>query len=105
MPMHITYTDDNGILARAEGIVTGREIKEVNEKIYFSPEEIKNISYQIIDFREASGVEVTNAEIEDLDRYPFHYNSFLKPDGLKFFRRLKDSFSGNQHFFRKKRHD
>jgi hypothetical protein len=66
MPMNIAYIGDGGILTRGEGVVTGSEIKEVNEIIYESLEKIRKILYQICDLTNVSDTSVSNAEIEEL---------------------------------------
>jgi len=66
MPMSIDYIGDGGIIARGEGVVTGSEIKEVNDIIYESPEKIKKIVYQICDLTNVSDISGSNFEIEEL---------------------------------------
>ena len=64
MPISITYLEDGGIIAKGEGIVTGSEIKEINDTIYESPEKIKKIVYQICDWTNVSDVSISTPEIE-----------------------------------------
>jgi hypothetical protein len=66
MPMSIAYIGDGGIIARGEGVVTGSEIKEVNDIIYESPEKIKKIVYQICDLTNVSDISISTSEIEEL---------------------------------------
>ena len=66
MSLSITYTEDGGIIVRGEGIVTGSDIKEINDIIYESPENIEKIAYQLGDFRDVTDVFISNSEIEEL---------------------------------------
>lgn len=66
MPLHITYLEDGGIILTGEGVITGSEIKAVNEKIYKSPEETRKITYQLCNFEEMTDVSVSNTELEDI---------------------------------------
>ena len=66
MPMSTDYIGDGGIISRGEGVVTGSEIKEVNDIIYESPEKIKNIVYQICDLTNVSNISLSNSEIEEI---------------------------------------
>jgi hypothetical protein len=69
MPMYIDYTDDGGVLVRAEGIIVGNEIKEINYAIYESPEKIKQIVYQLFDFTRVSDARVSDTDILDIAYY------------------------------------
>jgi hypothetical protein len=66
MPMSVAYTGDGGILAIGDGVVTGSDIKQVNDMIYESLEKIRKIVYQVCDFTNVSGVSVSTFEIEQL---------------------------------------
>ena len=66
MPLSITYTEDGGIIVRGEGIVTGSDIKEINDIIYESPENIEKIAYQLGDFTDVTDVSISISEIEEL---------------------------------------
>jgi len=66
MPLSITYIEDGGIIVRGEGLLTGSEIKEVNDIIYESPEKIERLLYQLVDFTDVSDISISNAEVEKL---------------------------------------
>jgi hypothetical protein len=66
MPLNIKYVEDGGIIVKGEGVLTGSEIKEINDIIYESPEKIEKILYQLGDFTDVSDVSISNAEIEEL---------------------------------------
>jgi len=66
MTMNISYTDDGGILLVGEGIVTGKEIIDINDRIYISPQKIQQILYQLVDFTKVTELLVSNAEVEIL---------------------------------------
>ena len=63
MPMTVTYIKNSGVLIKGEGVVTGSEIKEANDKIYDSRENIMKIKYQLCDFLEVSEFLVTHEDI------------------------------------------
>jgi hypothetical protein len=63
MPMSIDYMKDGGIISRGEGLITGSEIKELNDIIYESPEKIKKIKYQICDLTNASDFSTSESEL------------------------------------------
>ena len=64
MPVKIEYLDDNGILIKGEGVVTGNDLIEANDKVYESTEKIQHISYQLCDFTNVSDVDVSTPDIE-----------------------------------------
>ena len=66
MTLSITYIEDGGIIVRGEGVLTGSEIKAVNDVIYDSPEKIEKILYQLVDFTDVSDISISNAEIKEL---------------------------------------
>ena len=66
MTLSITYIEDGGIIVRGEGVLTGSEIKAVNDVIYDSPEKIEKILYQLVDFTDDSDISISNAEIKEL---------------------------------------
>ncbi|MDY6951895.1 MAG: hypothetical protein SWE60_10300 [Thermodesulfobacteriota bacterium] len=66
MPLRIIYTEDGGIIAKGEGIVTGSDIKEINNIIYASPKHIEEIAYQVGDFTDVTDVFISSSEIEEL---------------------------------------
>ncbi len=66
MPMNITYIDDGRILLAGEGAVTGKEIIDINDRIYESPQKIKQILYQLADFTSVTELLVSNAEVKML---------------------------------------
>jgi len=88
MSLSITYTEDGGIIVRGEGIVTGSDIKEINDIIYESPENIEKIAYQLGDFRDVTDVFISNSEIEELaiqdkKAYEINPNMFIALVGTK----------------------
>jgi hypothetical protein len=77
MPLSITYIEDGGIMVKAESVLTGSQIIEVNDVIYESPEKIRKILYQIGDFTDVSELSISSAEVERLatqDREAFKIN-------------------------------
>ena len=77
MPIRIFYHENGGILAKGEGIVTGREIEETNDQLYETKEKIEKILYQIIDYTGVEKFSVSNAEIDILasqDRKAYEIN-------------------------------
>jgi hypothetical protein len=64
--MTITYTvmKNGGILLKGKGIVSGNEIKEVNDNIYNTAENILKIKYQLWDLTNVSEILVPNADIQ-----------------------------------------
>ena len=68
MPIKLSYTKDGGILAVGSGILTGQEVKDVNAEVYKTPQMIKAIAYQLVDFSEVTKLEATASEVEDLAR-------------------------------------
>lgn len=68
MPIKLSYTKDGGVLAVGSGVLTGQDVKDVNAEIYKTPETIKNISYQLVDFSGVTKLKATAAEVEDLAR-------------------------------------
>jgi hypothetical protein len=77
MPLSITYNEDGGIFVRGEGVITGSEIKEINNIIYESPEKIEKITYQLGDFTDVTDISVSITEIQELaikDQKAFEVN-------------------------------
>ena len=66
MPMNFSYMEDGGILVHGEGVVTGSEIIEVNDKIYESPQKLERILYQLVDLTNVTKLLVSNEEVERL---------------------------------------
>ena len=64
MPLTYEYLKNGGILIKGEDVITANEIKEVNDKIYNSTENILKIKYQLWDFTNVSKTLVSNADIE-----------------------------------------
>ena len=48
MPMSIDYIEGGGIITRGDGLITGSEIKEINDLIYESPDKIKKIHIKFV---------------------------------------------------------
>ena len=63
MSMNVTYRDDGGIVVKAEGVLSPREVFELNEKIYASPEDVRKISYQLCDFSGVTDFEGSTQEL------------------------------------------
>ena len=55
MPVSIEYLEDNGILIKGLGVVTGNDLIEANDTVYTSTEKIQHISYQLCDFTKRFG--------------------------------------------------
>lgn len=66
MPMSLAYVGDGGVIARGEGVVTGRDLKKLNEIVYASPEDIKKISYQICDLTRVSELNISSSDVREL---------------------------------------
>ena len=49
-------TKDGGILVKGKGVVSGNEIKEINNDIYRSPKNILKIKYPLWDLTDVSEV-------------------------------------------------
>ena len=66
--MPVTYKEikNAGILVKGKGVVTGNEIKEINDIIYKSAENILKIKYQLVDLTNVSEVIASNEDIEVL---------------------------------------
>ena len=65
MPITYTLLENGGISAKGEGVVSGNEIKEINDAIYKTPEDILKIKYQIWDLTNVSEILLSNKDIED----------------------------------------
>ena len=63
MPMSIDYIEGGGIITRGEGLITGSEIKEINDLIYESTDKIKKITYQICDLTNVSDFSTSESEL------------------------------------------
>ena len=66
MPLRLTYMEDGGIIAKGDGLLTGSEINEANDKIYESPDKIKKIIYQICDLTNVSDINISDSELRAL---------------------------------------
>ena len=64
MPIDFFYDENGGIIVKAKGIVTGREIIDFNNRLYEANENIKKIPYQILDFTDVDDVSFS---IDDVD--------------------------------------
>lgn len=64
MPLIYEHTEDGGILVKGKGVISGNEIKEINNDIYRSPENILEIKYQLLDLTDISEILVSNADIK-----------------------------------------
>ncbi|MEJ2655751.1 MAG: hypothetical protein P8012_00945 [Desulfobacterales bacterium] len=77
MPVKLFYLENGGILAKCKGIVTGSEIKEINDELYETEEKIRKILYQIVDFTTVEKLLVSNDEIDMIslqDKKAFEIN-------------------------------
>ena len=63
MPLTYEDTKDGGILVKGKGVISANEIKEINNDLYRSPENILKIKYQLWDLTEVSDALVSNADI------------------------------------------
>ena len=68
MPVTVTYIKNGGVLLKGEGVVSGTDIKQANNEIYTSPENLKKIRYQLCDYRKVSELLVSNEDIEVLSK-------------------------------------
>lgn len=107
MPISIDYLKDGGIIAKGEGILTGKEIKESNDIIYESPDKIKKIKYQIADLTDVSDAHITESElralsIQDENASKINPNMFIaivgEKDILYGLARMWEAFSYNSPF-------
>ena len=64
MPVSIECLEDNGILIKGEGLVTGNDLIKANDTLYASTQKIQQISYQLCDFTNVSDVDVSTPDIE-----------------------------------------
>ncbi|MFC1884524.1 hypothetical protein ACFL2O_07125 [Thermodesulfobacteriota bacterium] len=77
MPMELKYLPDGGVLMKADGFVTFKDIKGVNDEIYSTEEKILGISYQLCDFTNVKGFPLSSEEVKTIaeqDRYAAKIN-------------------------------
>jgi len=77
MSAKVTYTDDGGVLVKAEGIVKGEEMIEINGQMYETKEKIEKIVYQLIDFTGVKELSYADADIDMIanqDRRAYEIN-------------------------------
>jgi hypothetical protein len=75
--MELDYLPNRGILMKADGIVTFKDIKEINDEIYGTKEKILSISYRICDFTNIQGEPLSVDEVKTLaeqDKYAAEIN-------------------------------
>ena len=66
MPIEYSYTGEGELLIKGTGVVTGREISEINEVIYASREKIAWLKYQLCDFTSVEELDVSTEEVRKL---------------------------------------
>ena len=60
MPVKYSYVENGGLLVAGTGTLVDEDIIEVNRSIYASPEMIKKIRYQIVDFTAVDDWQITS---------------------------------------------
>ena len=70
MPLTYEDTKDGGILVKGKGVISAKEIIEINNDLYRSPENILKIKYQLWDLTNVSEILVSSEDI----------NAFAKQD-------------------------
>ena len=63
MPITYAISKNGGILVKCKDHISGSEIKEIDESIYGSPEDILKIKYQLWDFTNVNNITIS---IEDI---------------------------------------
>jgi len=66
MPVKITYLKDRGVMVKGSGFVSWKDIYHANETIYDTADKIKSIYYQIADFTDVSGTDITSEQVKIL---------------------------------------
>ena len=80
MPMELQYLPNGGVLLKGVGMVTFRDIKEINEEIYGTKDKILKLSYQICDFISVTGIPLSSEEVKSLaeqDKYAGEINPHM----------------------------
>lgn len=68
MPIEYSYIENNGILLKGTGIITAADVSMVNKFIYETPQKIKKITYQLCDYTEIEGVNMSSNEVRMLSK-------------------------------------
>lgn len=79
MPMKLFYRDDGGVMVTGEGVITGKDIKDLNRQLYESPQKIKDIKYQICDFSQVEGFDLSTQDVRDIAQQD-NYASGINPN-------------------------
>ena len=66
MPIELSFIENNGILFKGTGVLTGKDISTANEFIYESPGKIREIAYQLCDYTEIEKIDMSSDEIRIL---------------------------------------
>ena len=82
MPMELKYLPDRGVLMKAEGFVTFKDIKDVNDEIYSTEEKILSISYQLCDFTNVKGFPLSSEEVKTIAEQD-KYAAKINPDMVR----------------------
>lgn len=80
MPIKLEYLPNGGVLLKGEGTVTFKNIKEINDKIYGTKDKILNLSYQVCDFSNVTGIPLSSDEVKTLaeqDKYAAKINPYM----------------------------
>ncbi len=64
MPIELKFLDNGaGVLYHFKGLVTGKEIIEINEEVFSSPESLKRLKYGVIDQTQIDSLNVSTADL------------------------------------------
>lgn len=66
MPVEYSYIENGGIFLKGKGILIARDVTNVNNIIYETPQKIKNIVYQLCDYTEVEEINISSDEVRDL---------------------------------------
>ena len=66
MPVKISYLKDHGVVVKGSGFVTWKDIYHANETLYDTADKIKSIYYQIADFSNVTGTDITSEQVKIL---------------------------------------
>jgi hypothetical protein len=64
MPMELAYIENNGVLLKGTGNVTGDELVNINNKMYETPQLTAAIAFQLCDFTDVEGFNISSEEIQ-----------------------------------------
>lgn len=60
MPIDITYRDDGGVVLKGRGVLSGDDVSKANKVLYETPDKIRALAYQLCDYSETEGLEMTS---------------------------------------------